>query len=69
LRYAQAWAKAILEHPAIFDAILYSSRFTQTPCMAIYNRRKLKTKILNSYPLSSHRDGIKFLSEFQIALV
>jgi hypothetical protein len=69
LRYPQAWARAIMEHPAAFDAILYASRFTQTPCVAIYNRRSLKTKILNAHPLSSHPDGMKFLAEFQIALV
>ena len=69
LRYPQAWAKAIMEHPAAFDAILYASRFTQMPCLAIYDRRSLKIKILNTHPLSSHPDGMKFLAEFQIALV
>jgi len=68
LRYPQAWAKALMEHPAAFDAILYASRFTQVPCVAIYNRRSLKVKILNTHPLSSHPEGMKFLAEFQIAL-
>ena len=69
LRFPQAWAKAIMEHPTGFDGILYSSRFTQGPCLALFNRRPLKIKPLQSIPLSSHPDGLKLLSEFEIALV
>lgn len=69
LRFPQAWAKAIMEHPTGFDGILYSSRFTQGPCLALFNRRPLKIKLLQSTALSAHPDGLKLLSEFQIALV
>jgi hypothetical protein len=69
LRFPQAWARAIMEHPTGFDGILYSSRFTQGPCLALFDRRPLKIKPLQSIPLSSHPDGLKLLSEFQIALV
>ena len=69
LRFPQAWAKAIMEHPTRFDAILYSSRFTQGPCLALFNRRPLEIKVSPSIPLSSHPEGLKFLTEFQIALV
>jgi hypothetical protein len=69
LRFPQAWAKAIMEHPHAFDGILYSSRFTQGACLALFDRRPFKIKPLDSIPLSSHPEGMRLLSEFQIALV
>lgn len=69
LRFPQAWAKAIMEHANAFDGILYSSRFTQGPCLALFDRRPLKIKPFDSISLSSHPDGMRLLSEFQIALV
>ena len=69
LGFPQAWAKAIMEHPTGFDGILYSSRFTQATCLALFDRRPLKIKSLQSIPLRSHADGLKLLNEFQISLV
>ncbi len=69
LRFPQAWSKAIMEHPNCFDGILYSSQFTQRPCLALFDRRPIKVKALQSIPLASHPEGMKLLSEFEIALV
>jgi hypothetical protein len=69
LIYPQAWAKAIMEHPANFDGILYLSRFTQKPCLALYPRREIEVRIINSDALAHHPDGMKLLDEFQVALV
>ncbi len=69
LAYPQAWAKAIMEHPANFDGILYPSRFTHEPCLALYPRRRIEVRILGSRALADHPDGMKLLNDFRVALV
>ena len=67
----QAWGLAVQEHPAAYEAIKYSSRFLDQPCLAIFDRgglqAKLKEKALGS--LSNLDAAVDWLDERRAALV
>ena len=46
LSIPQAWGLAIQEHPANLEAIKYSSRFLDQPCLALFDRGGLRSKLL-----------------------
>jgi len=45
LSLPQAWGLAIQRHPAGFEAIKYSSRFVDQPCLAWFDRGGLQAKL------------------------
>jgi len=67
----QAWSLAVQEHPATFEAIKYSSRFLDHPCLALFDRgglqSKLQVKVLGS--LTSLDTAVDWLDERNAALV
>lgn len=71
LAIPQSWALAIQRHPADFQAIKYSSRFLDQPCLALFDRSglsaKLRVKALG--PLSNIDAAVDWLDERKAALV
>ena len=67
----QAWGLAVQQHPAAFEAIKYSSRFLDQPCLALFDRgglpTKLQVKVLG--PLSRLDAALDWLEERNAALV
>jgi hypothetical protein len=67
----QAWGLAVQEHPAAFEAIKYSSRFIDLPCLALFDRggmpARLQVTLLG--PLSSIDAAADWLDERKAALV
>ena len=45
LTIPQAWGLAVQGHPAGFEAIKYSSRFLDQPCLALFDRGGLQSKL------------------------
>jgi hypothetical protein len=41
----QQWGLALQEHPAGFEAVKYTSRFVDQPCLALFDRGGLKSKL------------------------
>jgi hypothetical protein len=41
----QAWGLALQKHPAGFEAIKYTSRFVDQPCLALFDRGGLKSRL------------------------
>ena len=67
----QAWGLAVQEHPADFEAIKYASRFLDQPCLALFDRvgvqSKLRVKALGT--LSNLDAAADWLEERKAALV
>lgn len=67
----QAWGLAVQEHPAAFEAIKYASRFLDQPCLALFDRgglqSRLKVKVLGA--LSNLDAAVDWLNERKAALV
>ena len=69
LSIPQAWGEAIALHPAQFDGLLYTSRFTDKPCLALFNPNRLLSIIKRqSNNLHADKEGLQFLEDFGIAL-
>ncbi len=71
LTIPQAWSLAIQEHPAGFEALKYSSRFLDQPCLALFDLgglpARLRSKMLGKL---SHLDAaVDWLDEHKAALV
>lgn len=71
LTVPQAWCLAVQGHPAGFEAIKYSSRFLDQPCLALFDRgglqARLRVKALGA--LSSLDAAVDWLDERKAALV
>jgi hypothetical protein len=71
LSIPQAWGLAVQEHPAAFEAIKYSSRFLDQPCLALFDRgglgSKLRVRALRA--LTSLDAAVDWLDERKAALV
>jgi RES domain len=67
----QAWGLAIQQHPATFDAIKYSSRFIDQPCLALFDRGGLAARIHKTLlgSLSNVAPAVDWLDERKAALV
>ena len=71
LSIPQAWGLAVQEHPAAFEAIKYSSRFLDQPCLALFDRGGLpaKLQVHGLGALSSLDAAVAWLDERKAALV
>jgi hypothetical protein len=67
----QAWGLAVQQHPAAFEAIKFSSRFVDLPCLALFDRggmpTRLQVKLLGA--LSGLDSAVDWLDERRVALV
>jgi len=67
----QEWGLAVQQHPAGFQAIKYASRFVDRPCLALFDRgalrSRLQVKSLGS--LEDLDDAVDWLHERKAALV
>ncbi len=67
----QAWGLAVQRHPAGFQAIKYASRFVDQPCLALFDRgtlqSRLKAKVLGG--LNDLDAAVDWLQERKAALV
>ena len=67
----QDWGLAIQQHPAAFEAIKYSSRFIDQPCLALFDRggmaARLQATLLGS--LIDLDEAVDWLDERKVALV
>lgn len=71
LSIPQAWSLAVQRHPAVFEAIKYSSRFLDQPCLALFERGDLQSRI-QVEPLGALSDldsAVEWLDEREAALV
>ena len=71
LTVPQAWGLAVQEHPAGFEAIKYSSRFLDQPCLALFDREGLEAKLrVHALGALSNLDAaVDWLDERKSALV
>jgi len=71
LAIPQAWGLAIQKHPADFEAIKYSSRFLDQPCLALFDRGDLQAKLRVRAlgPLTGLDAAVDWLDERKAALV
>ena len=71
LTVPQAWGLAVQQHPAAFDAIKYTSRFLDQPCLALFDRggmaARLKATVLGD--LDDLDAALDWLDERKVALV
>ena len=71
LSIPQEWGLALQKHPAGFEAIKYSSRFVDQPCLALLDRgsikSQLKVKLLGE--LENLAAAVDWLHERKAALV
>lgn len=71
LSIPQEWGLAVQQHPAGFQAIKYTSRFVDQPCLALFDRgglkAKLKVKLLGD--LENLDESVDWLHERKAALV
>jgi hypothetical protein len=71
LSVPQAWGLAVQQHPAGVEAIKYTSRFLDQPCLALFDRgglqSRLRAKALG--PLSDLDAAADWLEEQNAALV
>jgi hypothetical protein len=71
LAIPQDWGLAVQQHPSPFQAIKYTSRFVDQPCLALFDRNglasRLKAKLLGN--LADLEDATDWLHERKAALV
>lgn len=67
----QAWAKAVQSLPAAFDGLLYQSRFTQKPCLALFSPPFSPPPLspTDCLPLNEHPEAIRFIARNTLALI
>ena len=67
---ARAWTGAVHAHPAAPDGLLYPSRLTGEPCLAVYDRARDALEARSVRPLLEMGDALAdVLDELDIALV
>jgi hypothetical protein len=71
LSVPQEWGLAVQQHPAGFQAIKYTSRFVDQPCLALFDRGDLRAKLAEKWlgNLEDLGDAIDWLNERKAALV
>lgn len=71
LSIPQGWSLAIQSHPAGFDGIKYSSRFLDQPCLALFERGDLQSRLQveSLGALNDLDSAVDWLEERDAALV
>jgi len=71
LSVPQAWGLAVQQHPAAFEAIKYSSRFIDQPCLALFDRGGMAAQLQETLlgPLNNLDAAVDWLDEHKAALV
>lgn len=71
LRIPQAWGLAVQQHPAGFEALKFTSRFLDQPCLALFDRGDLaaRLRVKRLGPLSELDAAVDWLDERKAALV
>jgi hypothetical protein len=71
LSIPQAWGLAVQQHPAAFEAIKYSSRFIDQPCLALFDRGGVTAQLGETLlgPLNNLNAAVDWLDERKAALV
>ena len=71
LSVPQAWGLAVQQHSAAFEAIKYSSRFIDQPCLALFERGGMAGQLQETLlgPLNSLDAAVDWLDERKTALV
>lgn len=71
LSIPQTWGLAIQQHPAEFDAIHYTSRFVDQPCLALFGRPELQQslKVTKVGALDDLDEAVDWLNKQQATLV
>lgn len=71
LSVPQAWGLAIQQHPANFGGIKFSSRFTNRPCLALFDRNDLQSLLAEKAigSLADSDEALYWLEKFEIQLV
>jgi len=71
LQVPQSWSLAIQRHPSGFEAIRYLSRFSDEPCLAVFDRSGIQDR-LKETPMGSLNEldeAVQWLTERGAALV
>jgi hypothetical protein len=71
LSVPQAWGLAVQQHPAAFEAIKYSSRFIDQPCLALFDRGGLAARLQATLlgELKALDEAVDWLDQHEVALV
>jgi hypothetical protein len=71
LRVPQAWGPAVQQHPAAFEALKFSSRFLDQPCLVLFDRGGLpaRLRVQALGVLSDLEAAVDWLDERKVALV
>jgi RES domain-containing protein len=71
LSVSQAWGLAIQQHPAKFASIKFNSRFTNRPCLAVFDRNDLPNALTEKRTalLADSDQALDWLEKFGIQLV
>ena len=71
LTIPQAWCLAVQQHPAAFQALKYTSRFIDQPCLALFDRGGLQAQLEVTHlgALNHLEAAVDWLHERQAALV
>lgn len=71
LRVPQAWGLAVQRHPISFEAIKYSSRFIDQPCLALFERGGMAAQLRETLlgPLHRLDAAVDWLDIHHAALV
>lgn len=67
----QAWGLAVQQHPAAFQAIKYTSRFLDQPCLALFGREGMQARLKATFlgTLGDLEAAVDWLHERKTALV
>jgi hypothetical protein len=67
----QDWGLAVQRHPAAFDGIKYTSRFVDQPCLALFDRGGMASRLHETLlgELNALDGAVDWLDERQVALV
>lgn len=71
LAVPQAWGLAVQQHPAGFDALKYTSRFVDQPCLALFDRGGMAARLRETAlgDLGDLDAAVDWLDERKVALV